>query len=289
MSSNNDDDLDSLLDSCLAELEAQEDLHPSNNNNNNNNPPEHNTTPKNNTNNDADDGNKLPPTPDIFERAAAAAVQNDTGAESNADGAPRAAEDELLEMFNMLLRDPPSATGPTADDARSSSSSGPQNNALDEMFKSFEADPQVDAFIEGFAEKLMSKEVLYEPMKAMCQSYDAYLLEKGQSVPEQQRLLVEQQRQYARDICRVFEETPSDTKRVFQLVQLMEQSGTPPPELAACMFPGMPLDPSSGLPAFSAAEDPNAPDSPSLLDPQSIANLISGLEAFLPAFDASSK
>ena len=97
-----------------------------------------------------------------------------------------------------------------------------------------------EAFVESFVSSLLSKDVLYEPLKDLSDSYPAYLTAKKDSLEAQQYAIYERQASLLRQLIVLWDEkeapeavpkdAPSRTK-AWTLLQEIESCGPPPEEL----------------------------------------------------------
>lgn len=138
---------------------------------------------------------------------------------------------------------------------------------MDEFFKSlmgsdgqdFDAnDPAaMEKMMQNMLGSVMSKEILYEPLKEIADKYPGWLESNRDSVPADELHKYEQQLECFLKILKLFDDGQDQSPELMELFQEMQKYGQPPPEIASELLPGM--DDSAGPNPF-AGLDPNAPD-----------------------------
>lgn len=114
-------------------------------------------------------------------------------------------------------------------------------------------DFNADAFMDGMMEQLLSKELMYEPMKQVAEKFPAWLAaHKGKLTSEEFR---QRERQYEcfRRLVEAYESSSdgdqqgAQTGRLMELMQQIQEFGQPPAEIVSEIAPGLELD-DDGLP-----------------------------------------
>jgi peroxin-19 len=115
--------------------------------------------------------------------------------------------------------------------------------------------PELTKMLEGMMDELMSREILYEPLKELRDKYPAYLAgAESRDISADDRKRYEQQSAYITQIVAVFEDPQYDAKdaqmaaRVQELMNQMQDCGSPPKEIVG----DMPAELES-LPGFGGA------------------------------------
>lgn len=117
-------------------------------------------------------------------------------------------------------------------------------------------------FMEHMLSALLSKEVLYIPLKGIVERYPAWLDANEGELPADKVATYRQQLQLMRDVCCEFEAAAAakrepDTMKVFGLVQRMQELGPPPEALVGPTEEG---GPEGAMPAaLAAGADPGCP------------------------------
>lgn len=119
--------------------------------------------------------------------------------------------------------------------------------------------PELTKMLEGMMDELMSRDILYEPLKELRDKYPAYLAgPDSASISAEDRKRYEQQSKYIDEIVRIFEEPGYDDKdklkagRVQELMNQMQDCGSPPQEIVGDMPAEL-----ENLPGFGGAAGGN--------------------------------
>ncbi|BGP14378.1 Peroxisome chaperone and import receptor [Rhodosporidiobolus nylandii] len=121
----------------------------------------------------------------------------------------------------------------------------------------------LQGMLDEMMKQLMSREMLYEPLKDLADKYPEYLAQHGSSLPSEDLERYKKQEAIVRTIVGKFDEPGADKKpplspaeeeqhakrmdEVVELVAKMNECGAPPKELMGDMPPGMELG-SDGVP-----------------------------------------
>ncbi|KAK9812106.1 hypothetical protein WJX73_007507 [Symbiochloris irregularis] len=113
---------------------------------------------------------------------------------------------------------------------------------------------------ETIMHQLLSKDVLYEPMKEIGSRYPDWLEQHQQDLPAEELQRYQKQHSYITQICHLYETDPGNSTKLFELVQAMQACGNPPPDIVSEMSPGLSFD-GDGLPTFGTGgeSDPAKP------------------------------
>jgi peroxin-19 len=112
-----------------------------------------------------------------------------------------------------------------------------------------------DTVIDSVMKQLLNKELMYEPMKEVCNRFPTYLATNKDvlSIEEYQRY--GNQYQYFQKICHIYETEPDNFVRLMELMQDIQEYGQPPVDIIKELAPdlqfdetGMPIMGSGGMP-----------------------------------------
>jgi len=110
-------------------------------------------------------------------------------------------------------------------------------------------DDKLQKLLEGMMGQLMSKEVLYEPLKELNDKFPSYLASNKDKLSAQDLARYEAQHECASQIIAVFDDTgykddnPEMTTKVIALMSKMQEHGAPPAEIMGELPPGLDLGP----------------------------------------------
>ncbi|KAJ3572439.1 hypothetical protein NP233_g3083 [Leucocoprinus birnbaumii] len=125
--------------------------------------------------------------------------------------------------------------------------------SLDGLFKSLEdlgvgengeGEAELAQFLENMMSQLMSKDVLYEPLKELGNNYPGYLANPPKPLDAEEKERYEKQYSYVKEILAVFEKpsysdtNPEDGQTIARLMTEMQNHGQPPTELLGDLPPG---------------------------------------------------
>ncbi|GAA6063429.1 hypothetical protein JCM10212_002615 [Sporobolomyces blumeae] len=189
-------------------------------------------------------GGSAPPPPANFQDAIAASLSKMQSSSSNASAAAAQQSAGAGNLASMLA----GLSGmPDLSQLGDAGSEEGLQGMLDEMMK-----------------QLMSREMLYEPLKELSEKYPAYLESARPTLPPADLTRYETQQRIVSSIVTLFEEPGADkpvedmtaqekdrnddrTEEVVELVAKMNECGAPPKEIMGEMPPGMELGP-DGVP-----------------------------------------
>merc|ERR1719231_787343 len=116
--------------------------------------------------------------------------------------------------------------------------------------------------------QLLSKELMYEPMKQVCDKYPEWLAMQSEALSREDYERYGAQYQYFQRIVAVYETEPDNFPRIMELMQDVQQYGQPPSEIIKELAPGlefnaegMPVMPNMGPNAFPSTQ-PGMPGIP---------------------------
>lgn len=94
-----------------------------------------------------------------------------------------------------------------------------------------EDDPLSSALVESIMRQLLSKDVLYEPMKEIGEQYPPWLSKNKDALEPDEYGRYEKQYVYVQKICGLYENDPDNYSGLMCLLQEMQQCGQPPQEI----------------------------------------------------------
>jgi hypothetical protein len=105
-------------------------------------------------------------------------------------------------------------------------------------------DPAFQTSMETMVRDLLSKDFLYEPMRDLRERYPLFLRDnKPPALSEGEFQKYTRQFEIVTALCATFEEEPSNVDKVMKLMEEMQETGHPPPQIVAAMAPeGVELD-----------------------------------------------
>lgn len=147
-----------------------------------------------------------------------------------------------MQDFLKLLNDP--TKGPFTLPPPPDMLNMPSEADLEEMFAEFasqtsseggaSATPEFLPVLETMMKSILSKDLLYPPLKDLCEKYPEWLADKRAQLSEDEYTQYNNQFQVAQQIVQLFEQQePQDFNKVLELMQIMQTYGHPPKELVA--------------------------------------------------------
>jgi len=132
-----------------------------------------------------------------------------------------------------------------------------EGELLDQLMKEFENNNELQGMMEGMMKQIMSKEVLYEPMKEMKNKYPAWLAENKDKITQEKYQQYIKQYEYVQQICDRYEKEGDEAfPTVVQLMQQMQECGHPPMEIIHQLAPGVKFN-EEGYPEFPEEGSPD--------------------------------
>ena len=104
--------------------------------------------------------------------------------------------------------------------------------------------------IDGMMRQLLSKEVMYEPMKEITKKFPKWLAENEDSLSKEDYERFGKMYQYFQKIVAVYESEPNNYTRLMELMQDMQECGQPPAEIVKELAPGLEFGP-NGMPLMA--------------------------------------
>jgi len=153
-----------------------------------------------------------------------------------------------------------------SDDAAKASASVPEDpleSLLAQMgdlpLNTEEGEAGLQKLLEGMMGELMSKEVLFEPLKELDEKFPEYLSKNEATLSSDDSERYKSQQAIVKRVVEIFEapnysdDNIESTAEILQLMNEMQSLGTPPPEIMGPLPPGFDLGP-DGSPKFDTPE-----------------------------------
>lgn len=116
-----------------------------------------------------------------------------------------------------------------------------------------------DDFVDGMMEQLLSKELMYEPMKQVTEKFPAWLASKKQELAPDEWDQRNRQYQCFQRLVQAYENESTDQKgqtaKLLEIMQEVQEYGQPPHEIINEIAPGLELD-QDGLPKMNGGMMP---------------------------------
>ncbi|KAJ3219605.1 hypothetical protein HDU67_000093 [Dinochytrium kinnereticum] len=132
---------------------------------------------------------------------------------------------------------------------------------MEQMMKELEGlmgSGDFENMFEGIMEQIMSKDLLYEPMKDLAKKYPEWLEANKGKISSEDLGRYQMQQSIIQDILKVYDaklSSDDENKQVIDLMQKMQECGNPPEEIMQELAPGLELG-ADGLPKIP---NPDAP------------------------------
>jgi len=137
-------------------------------------------------------------------------------------------------------------------------------NVMKEMMHDFETmsrKDDADDVINSMMNQLLSKELMYEPMKQVTDFFPKWLAEKKQKISTDDYNRYGTQYQYFQRIVHIYETEPHNIDKLVELMQDIQEYGQPPAEIISKLAPDLEFD-EEGLPKMDKAGMPGMPGLP---------------------------
>lgn len=122
-----------------------------------------------------------------------------------------------------------------------------------------------NSIVDGMMKQLLAKDLMYEPMKSVCDKFPEWLAEA-----KEKKLLSEEdynryghQYQYFQRIVAVYETDPNNFPRLLELMQDIQEYGQPPAEIIKELAPGLGFD-GEGMPMMPGLGSGGEPQCPTM-------------------------
>jgi len=170
------------------------------------------------------------------------AGQNQVESEGGLNG--ERVKNQTLKMMGNAGRDMEGMDSNTVEEAG--------EELMTEMIGEFEKLGQKEDYgnvVDGIMRQLLSKEIMFEPMKQVVEEYPRWLARKKDALSIEEYQRYGQQYQYFQRILAVYETEPDNFSRLMELMFDVQQYGQPPAEIIKDLAPGLEFD-SNGMPVM---------------------------------------
>lgn len=99
----------------------------------------------------------------------------------------------------------------------------------------------MESIVETMMQQLLSKEILYEPMKEIAQKYPKWLEEHEESLTKDEYSRYSRQYQFIVRLNEVYENDPENFTKIVDLMQKMQECGQPPNDIVQEVAPDLDL------------------------------------------------
>jgi len=144
----------------------------------------------------------------------------------------------------------PSGTAPSG----TTPSPGSEEEILEQMLKDLDNNSGYQGLVQGMMKQLLSKEVLYEPMKEMRDKYPSWLRDNKEKMqrPEWEKYCM--QLQHIEEILQVYDnEGDQGFEKILKLMREMQECGHVPTDIVKQLAPDVEFD-EEGQPKFPGME-----------------------------------
>ncbi|GAA5983093.1 hypothetical protein JCM11641_004910 [Rhodosporidiobolus odoratus] len=210
-------------------------------------------------------------TPSLNTKGKAREAPRSSSSSPAAPPAPPASFQDVIAASMSKMRDSSTTADAAAESSRTAGQGGDAGMAtmlaqlagMPDLGNMDGSDEGMQGMLDEMMQQLMSRDMLYDPLKELSDKYPAYLAEHASSLPPGDLERYNKQNDIVCAIVEKFEEPGADaqppyspeeeenrskrTEAVVELVAKMNECGAPPPEIMGEMPPGMELGP-DGVP-----------------------------------------
>lgn len=106
-----------------------------------------------------------------------------------------------------------------------------------------------NAVLEGMMKQLLTKDLMYTPMKQICEKFPGWLARNRSSLPKPEYEKFGKQYQCFQQLVMTYETDPDNFSRITALMQDLQEYGNPPAEIITEIAPGIELT-ADGIPTL---------------------------------------
>ena len=176
----------------------------------------------------------------------------------------------LLDGINKASREPP--TMPSSADIDPSQFEKFGEEMMSSIMKDFDkfgGMKDSDDAIDGVMKQLLSKDLMYEPMKEVSARFPKWLAENKEDLSEEDYQKYGTQYQYFQRIVHVYETEPDNFPRIQELMQQIQDFGQPPVDIIRSLAPELEFD-SDGMPMMMGGGEGGIPGMPQMGNEQCV-------------------
>jgi peroxin-19 len=166
---------------------------------------------------------------------AALAAQHGNGSRETGSDQTPPPEDIFAQLFAAAAGGSGSSTGGTPPTNKPSSRSADKSNERG----SLSSDPQLTSFLDSLMHQLLSKEVLYQPMKDIAAKYPQWLIDNEDKLSDGDKERYTKQLQCITELIDIYENDPTNYPVLMDVLQTMQGCGNPPDDIVEELAPGM--------------------------------------------------
>uniref|UniRef100_A0A0D9VJ52 Uncharacterized protein n=1 Tax=Leersia perrieri TaxID=77586 RepID=A0A0D9VJ52_9ORYZ len=107
------------------------------------------------------------------------------------------------------------------------------------QFEEFAGAQDMDSIVETMMQQLLSKEILYEPMKDIVEKYPKWLEENKSKISKEEYERYNKQLGLMMKLNEVYEKDPENMTKIFEIMQNMQECGQPPSDLVQDIAPDL--------------------------------------------------
>uniref|UniRef100_A0A7S1XKR9 Peroxin-19 n=1 Tax=Phaeomonas parva TaxID=124430 RepID=A0A7S1XKR9_9STRA len=115
-------------------------------------------------------------------------------------------------------------------------------NIMEQMMAEFQRmgeKEDMDEVMDGMMRQLLGKDIMYEPMKAVCEKFPEWLADKREHLSEDDYQRYGKMYQGFQRLVATYETEPDNFPRLMELMQDVQEFGQPPAEIIKELAPGL--------------------------------------------------
>ncbi|KAJ7944744.1 Peroxisome biogenesis protein 19-2 [Quillaja saponaria] len=109
------------------------------------------------------------------------------------------------------------------------------------QFEELAGSQDMESVVETMMQKLLSKEILHEPMKEIGERYPKWLAEHGATLSKEEFERYSHQLELIKNLNQVYENDPGNYNKIVELMQKMQECGQPPNDIVQELAPDFDL------------------------------------------------
>ncbi|KAL9177968.1 hypothetical protein ABFS82_01G095000 [Erythranthe guttata] len=149
--------------------------------------------------------------------------------------------DKLREQTREAVKGLESVTGPRPPVGGDSFGGDAMMEDWVKQFEELAGSQDMESMVETMMQQLLSKEILYEPMKEIGERYPIWLVENKSKLTEEEYSRYSRQHELIKELNNVYEAEPDNFNKVVELMQKMQECGQPPNDIVQELAPDFDL------------------------------------------------
>ncbi|KAG8060002.1 hypothetical protein GUJ93_ZPchr0002g25187 [Zizania palustris] len=109
------------------------------------------------------------------------------------------------------------------------------------QFEEFAGAQDMESIVETMMQQLLSKEILYEPMKDIVEKYPKWLEDNKSKISKEEYMRYQNQLELMMKLNDIYENEPENMTKIFEIMQNMQECGQPPSDLVQEIAPDLDL------------------------------------------------